>query len=70
MDRKPVSSSMINAVGYDAASQILEIEFTRGTIYQYAEFPKALFDEFLSSSSVGQFFGSRIRGRFQETKVG
>src|SRR5690606_26098677 len=35
MERKRVNASTIRSVGYDPAAQLLEIEFTSGTIMQY-----------------------------------
>jgi len=39
MKRQPVESSNLASVGYDAARQILEIEFNHGGIYQYYDVP-------------------------------
>ena len=36
MDRKRVSASNIRAVGCDAGRQILEVEFTSGSVVQYS----------------------------------
>lgn len=35
MERKRVNASTIRSAGYDPAAQVLEIEFTSGTIMQY-----------------------------------
>ncbi|TMH40736.1 MAG: KTSC domain-containing protein, partial [Betaproteobacteria bacterium] len=35
MERKRVNSSKIRAAGYDAKSQVLEIEFSDGKLIQY-----------------------------------
>ncbi len=39
MNRVPVSSSNLAAVGYDPAGKVLEIEFLNGSIYQYFNVP-------------------------------
>jgi KTSC domain len=36
MDRKRVNASNIRSIGYDAGKQLLEIEFTSGSIVQYS----------------------------------
>jgi hypothetical protein len=37
MERKRVNASSIRSVGYDAGKQLLEVEFTSGSIVQYSE---------------------------------
>ena len=39
MERKKVSSSHIRSVGYDASAQILEVELSDGSIWQYSKVP-------------------------------
>ncbi|MEW9899869.1 KTSC domain-containing protein [Chitinivorax sp. PXF-14] len=39
MDRKPLNSSRIRSVGYDAGQQVLEIEFRDGKVEQYSRVP-------------------------------
>lgn len=39
MQRTPVDSSTMAAVGYDADSETLEIEFVNGHLYQYFDVP-------------------------------
>lgn len=34
MQRQPISSSNLKTVGYDADTQVLEIEFHHGGVYQ------------------------------------
>ena len=42
MERSPVASSDIEAVGYDARGQALEIAFHSGGVYQYAGVPASV----------------------------
>ncbi len=60
MDRKPVNSSSIRSVGYDATLRIMEIEFDSGGIYQYFDTPQHLYQEMMSATSKGKFFDSNI----------
>jgi len=58
--RKPVNSSNIISIGYDAAKKILEIEFKNG-IYQYFEVPPKVYQKLMESKSHGKFFYSNIK---------
>jgi hypothetical protein len=69
MIRTPVASSSLVSVGYDEQHQILEIEFRRTAIYQYARVPKTLYEQLIASSSKGRFFDQRIRDKFSTTKI-
>jgi hypothetical protein len=61
MHRIPVSSSNLASVGYDEGSQILEIEFIDGSVYQYFNVPVRVFDGFMSAASHGKYFHRNIR---------
>jgi hypothetical protein len=57
-------------VGYDEASQTLEVEFMRGTIYHYLGVPKMLYESLIAASSVGKFFNANIRDVFPFEQIG
>lgn len=61
----PVSSSQIHAIGHDAATNTLAIQFKSkdgaGSIYHYANFTPDDFKQFSSSESVGAHFGKHIK---------
>jgi hypothetical protein len=69
MERQPVSSSNLTSVGYDGGSEILEVEFKNGNIYQYYNVPQVMFDALLQAPSVGSFFNANIRNFFSCAKV-
>lgn len=69
MERIPVSSSNISAVGYDADDQTLEIEFTNGGVYQYANVPGGEYDGFIASDSKGKYFHANIKNRYSFVKL-
>jgi hypothetical protein len=48
MRRRRVNSSSLRSVGYDPRSRILEIEFHRGTIYQYLDVSQTVFEALLA----------------------
>ncbi len=72
MDRQPVDSLLIRAVGYDPGSSILEIEFTdegHGHVYLYYDVPYSTFDEFLDADSKGRYFNDYIRDQYASERA-
>ncbi len=69
MEREFVSSSTIVAVGYDPATETLEMEFKHGGIYQYYNVPNSIHQQLMESSSKGQFFHTYIRNSFPYSRV-
>ena len=61
MEREPVSSSNIAAVGYDADTATLEVEFLKSGIYQYYNVPEFLYEQMMAAGSVGKFFNAEIK---------
>ncbi|MGN1205507.1 MAG: KTSC domain-containing protein [Eubacterium sp.] len=51
MQRYPVNSSRIANIGWK--SNIMEVQFHNGAIYQYYDVSKSEFDCFMQSSSLG-----------------
>jgi hypothetical protein len=64
MRRTKVRSSSIAAVGYDAASRALEVEFHNGRIYRYHEVPASVHEQLLAAPSKGQFYNLHVRNLF------
>tara|TARA_R110000787_G_scaffold60903_1_gene138200 strand:- start:1294 stop:1509 length:216 start_codon:yes stop_codon:yes gene_type:complete len=70
MMRTPVKSSNLSSVGYDGESQILEVEFTDASVYQYFDVPSRLFDGLMGAVSHGKFFDANIKkGGFRYRKI-
>ena len=65
MRRTPVESSAISSIGYEARSKTLEVEFQSGSVYDYREVPRDVYESFLASSSKGRFFARRIRNLYE-----
>ena len=65
INRKPVTSSNIASVGYDAEKQILEIEFHHGAIYQYFDVPKEIYEGLMSAGSIASYFHHNIRENYK-----
>lgn len=70
MKRDPVWSSNIVSVGYDGPSETLEIEFVRGSVYQFYNVPQSIYDAFIAAPSAGKFFAYQIKDRFPYSRVG
>lgn len=69
MNRTRVKSSNIRSVGYDPNSNILEVEFSHGGIYQYINVPESIFREFLTTPSKGKFHSKNIKGHYSFRKI-
>jgi len=70
MERQPVNSSDIAGIGYDAATETLEIEFKATGVYRYFSVPQTVHDEFARTPSPGKFFRQHIKGRYAWEKIG
>ena len=70
MNRKLSYSSMIQSVGYDSISHVLEVEFrSNGSIYRYHEVPDDVAEGLASAASQGRYFLSEIRERYTTERV-
>ena len=54
MIRKPVNSSNIKEIGWE--NGVLEVQFNKGTVYQYFKVPENVFNDLMKASSIGGFF--------------
>jgi len=69
MNRIPVSSSNIASIGYDPASEVLEVEFTNGAVYQYYEVPQVIYDGLMSAPSHGVFLNGNVKNHFRYERL-
>ncbi len=67
MKRIPVKSSNLKAVGYE--SEIMEIEFLNGSVYEYSEVPQEMYDSLMSAPSQGKYYNQYIKGEFPSKKL-
>ena len=70
MVRHYVVSSSIRSVGFDSGSNILEIEFCTGGVYQFHGVPETVYAELLAAPSIAKYFQHRIKERFIPERVG
>ena len=69
MNRFPVASSNLAEVGYDPATQTLEIMFKDGSVYQYFDVPQQVYEGIMVADSVGRFFHANIKGGYRYAKL-
>lgn len=66
--RHDVKSEQIKSRGYDKETKTLVLEFVKGGVYHYADYPEKHYEQFLKAKSAGQFFHSNIRDQFKGVK--
>ena len=64
MKRTPVTSSVLRAVGCDADTAELEIEFTSGDVYRYYAVSPRVHRELLAAESPGAYFNQHVNDRY------
>jgi len=64
-----VNSSVAYAIGYDADSQILQVEFQGGEVYQYFDVEAETWEDFYSADSIGEFFNQEIKGNYECDRI-
>ncbi len=69
MERYPVESSNVAAVGYDVDEAVLEVTFHSGGVYRYYGVQESVFQRFLHASSKGKFFHQNIKGKYSWTQA-
>ena len=70
MQRQYFESSALNSAGYDPNAKILELEFRdSGGVWQYFGFPPSTYKKFITAESLGNFFVTRIKGRYPELRI-
>ncbi|MEO1186031.1 MAG: KTSC domain-containing protein, partial [Cyanobacteria bacterium J06636_27] len=50
----PVASSMASAIGYDSDSEVLQIEFNNGAVYEYSDIDEDTWEDLYASDAVGK----------------
>ena len=70
MDREGVASAGVAAIGYDAGTQTLEVEFIKGSVYQYYGVPQQMYEEVMRAASKGGFVNTYIRNSYPYSRVG
>ena len=71
MERKTVTSSLLKSVGYDAATETLEVQFKNNDkfLYRYAEVPMVVALKMSQSESMGKFYLREIKPVYKCTRI-
>jgi hypothetical protein len=70
MKRQLVRSSALQSVGYDPENKVLELEFRdNGGVWQYFKLPARVYNNFIHAPSLGNYFVTKIKGRYRQMKV-
>jgi hypothetical protein len=64
MRRERVSSTSIAAIGFDDATETLEVEFVSGGIYRFHAVGRDVFEAFRDAPSKGMFFNEHIKDAY------
>jgi len=70
MDRISVHSSTIHSVGYNPVTQILEIAFHTGWVYEYYGVPSNVHLALMNASSKGIFHKENIKFKYKYKRIG
>lgn len=69
MQRIPVSSTDLRSVGYAPESNVLEIEFNSGGIYQYSRVPASVYQGLMSAASHGKYFHAHVKNAYSFQRI-
>jgi len=69
MERKKVNSSQIRSIGYDPAGQMLEVELTDGTIWQYSKVPSEVHRRFMAAPTMISFYRDSIEDDYSRRRI-
>jgi hypothetical protein len=69
MQMTPVESSNIVAVGYDAPTQELQVQFKNGLTYSYRGVPPSEYQSLIGAHSVGSYFMANIRPHYTGEQI-
>jgi len=60
-----VESSNLAKVAYDLKAKLLSVQFDSGKVYNYEKVPYETVLELLFAESVGKYFNTKIKDKFQ-----
>lgn len=69
MERKRVNASRIRSVGYDERNQVLEVELSNGSVWQYARVSPEVHRRFMAAPNPTAFFDDRIAEEYTARRV-
>ncbi len=69
MERKRVNSSRIRSVGYDERNQLLEVELSNGSIYQYSRVSPEVHRRFMAAPNPTSYYDDKIAEEYSARRV-
>jgi hypothetical protein len=63
-----LDSSVIAAVRFDEASNVLEVEFRSGRVYRYFMVRKDVYTALVAAESPGTYFNTVIKDRYMSLR--
>ncbi|MET8815171.1 KTSC domain-containing protein [Streptomyces sp. NPDC004549] len=67
MQRVPVNSSNVRAVGY--AETVLEVEFHGGSVYRYSGVPASVHASLMGAASKGRYMNMFVVNRYPTRRI-
>jgi KTSC domain len=61
VERRPIESSRLAAVGYSQEHGVLEVEFRSGRVYRYFAVPAKVYEGLLKADSKGAYLNRFVR---------
>lgn len=69
MEREEVVSSNISSIGYDPDTQVLEVEFLNGGVYEYFDVPPDIHQTLMDSGSKGRALNEFVKGTYDYNRI-
>jgi hypothetical protein len=67
MQRRPVTSSNVNSLGWEDGT--LDVAFHSGHIYQYAGVPEGVYQAALGANSVGRYIAMHVVDKYESKRL-
>jgi len=64
MEHLIVKSSALISVGYEGTTQVLQVQFKDGRVYEYEQVPPGFYMEMMTAPSIGKYFFENIAESF------
>ena len=69
MERKPVKSDKVRAVGYDPKAQVLEVQLRDGTVLAYSGVSQEVHRQFMNAPSPTSYYEDKIADDFPARRL-
>lgn len=69
MERKRVNASNLRAIGYDARTQMLEVELRSGTVVQFSGVSETVYRGFVNAPSPDSYYRDRIEDDYPSKRL-